>query len=727
MSDGPEGSSHVTRRAEKDQVLDDYAAFLKALLPQAQGFICHDRQGTVFWAEPPPDGSPAMTDEYRRILAGVLGGKPVHADGARLMLGRNIAHIVRLVGDRAMSLGALTVLVDRSAASMSHQFVVDVLGPALRSLQRELSLRFRLLEGQRKLQVQASEERLLHKVEKILHQRQPFETAMNVILALCREYLGVAGAWLAVPDKHLTVMCGDTLSPTEAELHCRSLLDKARAADFDAAMAVHRGETLWMPIHRRGAGPQGIFALTGWEQSAFSHRRLARVARYVSSHLESLLDRNFDALTGLMAWSVFERGLAEGPGKDGGHGCFVMFMDLDQLHVVNDTFGRDAGDEILRRFAALLHEMLPHHPVSRMSGDRFVALVRHSDSEEVRRLGEDICARFRENVYVRGDQTHRPSVSIGIGSWAGSPGETGGGLASAQVACQAAKDRGRGRVEAFESGDVSLIRRRDDIQLVGYVRNAIENNRLALLAQRIMSLKAGRVPPYYEVLVRIVDDAGQHVLPADFIPAAERYHLMEDLDRWVVASTLRSLTVPGRRLSAGSARFAINLSGQSLGSDSFLSFVQAEILRSGVPPDLITFEITESVAVARMQQAQSFMHALKKVGCRFSLDDFGTGLSSFSYLKLFPVDTLKIDGSFIRDITTNVVSQSVVAAIAEVARVMQLETVAEYVQDQQALELLRALNITYAQGYFVGTAELLDPQIGNIADVALPVPVPSSG
>ena len=248
------------------------------------------------------------------------------------------------------------------------------------------------------------------------------------------------------------------------------------------------------------------------------------------------------------------------------------------------------------------------------------------------------------------------------------------------------------------------MRRLDDIQLVGYVRNAIENDRLALVAQQLMPLKPGRVPHYYEVLVRIVDDAGQHVPPGDFMSAAERYQLMEELDRWVVASDAQARS-PFTAGTCAAARPGSRSTCRARVSAAmpFSPSPRPPIQRSGVPPDLMTFEITESVAVARMQQAQAFMHALKKIGCRFSLDDFGTGLSSFAYLKLFPVDTLKIDGSFIRDIATNVVSQSVVAAIAEVARVMQLETVAEYVQDQTAVDLLRNLNISYAQGYFVGT------------------------
>jgi Amt family ammonium transporter len=189
---------------------------------------------------------------------------------------------------------------------------------------------------------------------------------------------------------------------------------------------------------------------------------------------------------------------------------------------------------------------------------------------------------------------------------------------------------------------------------------------------------------------------------------------MEELDRWVVSKTLELLAGNLAGLKASGTRFAINLSGQSLGSEAFLAFVEEQLESTGVPPGLLCFEITETVAVANLQRAQAFMHALRKIGCRFSLDDFGTGLSSFAYLKLFPVETLKIDGSFIRDLPSNVVSQSVVAAIAEVARVMQLETVAEFVQDDATLDLLAKLGMTGAQGYLLGEPSRLEDHIERL-------------
>jgi Amt family ammonium transporter len=278
-------------------------------------------------------------------------------------------------------------------------------------------------------------------------------------------------------------------------------------------------------------------------------------------------------------------------------------------------------------------------------------------------------------------------------------------------------------VEVYEPADLSIVQRFDDIQLVGYIRSAIERSRLALMGQPIMAVKSGSPAhdhAYFEVLVRLLNEDGQHVSPSEFLSAAERYQMMEELDRWVVSNTLSLLGRSAATLQGAGARFAINLSGQSLGSEPFLGFVQQELERSGVPPDMVCFEITETVAVANLQRAQAFMHTLRRSGCRFSLDDFGTGLSSFAYLKLFPVDTLKIDGSFIRDLTTNVVSQSVVAAISEVARVMQLETVAEFVEDKASLDLLGKLGVTWAQGYLLGQPALLSERIAGLASTAAP-------
>lgn len=692
--------------SDKYQVFGDCAAFFRALLPQALGFICHDRDGQPIWQALPAD----LTDlgsSYEAALAETLRRPLETGEGMRIDLPGMAAFIVRLAGDHQQPLATLTVLVAPPAAGLQYPEFIERIHPALRSLQREFSLRFRLLDSYRKLNVQAAEEKLLHEVETIVHQQQHCGEAFAHILALCGKYLQVQGLMLVIPRRGVRLLHGTTIREQEADRLSEHLIAPA----IETPDAVAAEDQIRLPIQPTGQEALGTFVMRGWQHSGFSPRRRLRVARYIVSHIESLLNRDYDALTGLMAWPVFEKALVAACAEPERH--TVVCFNIDQMHVVNDTFGREAGDEILTSFANLLREMFPYHLVTRIGGDNFATLLRDIDAGTVRMLCQTLCTRLHQIVYVRIDQMHRPSVSIGIGPLAVESDTGGGALATAQTACRAAKERGRNRIEAYEDADASIIRRVDDIQIVGHVRNAIENDRLVLMAQPIKALKPGHTAHYHEVLVRMLGDGGGHVPPAEFMKAAERYQLMEELDRWVVTNTLQLITANLDTLRRGNARFAINLSGQSLGNRGFLPFVLKQFSLTDVPPEMITFEITESVAMARIQEAQAFMRKLKKIGCKFSLDDFGTGLSSFAYLKLFPVDTLKIDGSFVRDMATNVVSQSVVAAIAEVSRVMGLSTVAEYVQDEVARGLLRDLGITYAQGYLVGEPEPLVNMLNN--------------
>jgi diguanylate cyclase (GGDEF)-like protein len=695
----------------QDQVLGDYAALLRILLPQACGFYCYSRDGAAIWKDPGA-GAVRPDDSYQSALTAFRQGECMVPE--RVDLGHGAAFLLPLRSEKDQVLGVLVILVEPPGSQMDAERCLELTRPAVRTLQRELSLRFRLLDGYRKLNVQAAEERLLHDVDRLAHDDADCNHVLGKVLALCRHYLQVDSAALLVPDRRIALIQGDGLK--HAEL----------ATMLDASIEAQREEGSRVVTPDRWFGPDlytinichsekrqaGILALAGWRTADFSQRRRSRVARYLASHIEAVLQRGFDSLTGFMAWPNFENLLGT-MGQVAGDTHALLYFDMDRLHVANDTLGREIGDEILSSFARIAREELPGHLLTRITSDSFAALLLDTDIESARQHAETICSRVRLLEFGRGDRIYRASVSIGVGSLGGGAGDEVGPLAAAKVACGAAKDRGRGRVEVYEAADASIIQRFDDIRLVGQIRNAIESDRLMLVAQPIMPIKDGTGHPYCEVLVRILDDEDRHISPADFLSAAERYQLMEELDRWVVTHTLQLLEHQAPRLAG--TRFAINLSGQSLGSEQFLPFVQDRIAASSVPPEMLCFEITESVAVANLQRAQTFMHTLKRTGCKFSLDDFGTGLSSFAYLKLFPVDTLKIDGSFIRDLSTNVVSQSVVAAISEVARVMQLDSVAEFVQDEATLELLRKLGITWAQGYLFGQPAPLSERIAALA------------
>ncbi|MEO8224589.1 MAG: EAL domain-containing protein [Gammaproteobacteria bacterium] len=691
---------------EMDQVFRDYAALLRALLPGLRAFHCFATDGSLIWSE-------------GAIEPGDFGDPYRAAAPLRIESGDAVVYQLPLIGDKREAVGAVALLMPATAAPATAEACAALVQPATRTLERELSLRVRLLETYRKLAVQAAEERLLHDVERTVQGPPDCKPMLKNILALCCHYLQVKSAGLLIPDKGIALSNGERLS--------RAGLRESMERD-SAASGTETSEPYTARILGADGRSVGVLVLAGWPDTDFSVRRRSRVGRYLATHIESVLARSYDGLTGLAAWSAFEKQMLAALAVGGEESTAFMYFDIDRLHVANDTLGRDAGDKVLQQFAAILREELASHPVTRISGDHFAAMLADTTLAAARQTAERIAARFGSLEFGQGDRTYRTSVSIGIGNSApvdGGEDAEAGALATAQVACGAAKDRGRGRVEVYEPADQSIIRRVDDIQLVGYIRNCIDRGRLALLGQPIVPLKnAADDSRYFEVLVRLLDSDDKLVSPSEFISAAERYQLMEDLDRWVVANTLALLGSASVQLASGKARFAINLSGQSLGSESFLGFVQQQLAASRVPADMICFEITETVAIANLQRAQNFMHTLRKTGCRFSLDDFGTGLSSFAYLKLFPVDTLKIDGSFIRDLPTNVVSQSVVAAIAEVARVMQLETVAEFVQDEAALALLGKLGVTWAQGYLLGEPVPLAACVGLVPAVA---PVPGAG
>ena len=291
------------------------------------------------------------------------------------------------------------------------------------------------------------------------------------------------------------------------------------------------------------------------------------------------------------------------------------------------------------------------------------------------------------------------------------------GLAAAEVACKAAKDRGRNRVEVFKDDDASIVKRHNDIFVFASLQDALRNNTFFLDAQPIVSLEKLDRMVGLEILVRMRGEKGEKVSPDKFLSAAERYQLMPALDRWVVSNALEQTAAYHDVLAAGRIGVSINISGQSITSESFVDFLLHELMEGDVAPELIAFELTETAAVADLDRAERFIRSVQELGCRVALDDFGSGLSSFAYLKNLPVDCLKIDGgSFVRDVVTNRISESMVVAINQVARVMGLETVAEYVEDQAIADKLASLGVDFGQGFHLGRPEPLEQRLAALAD-----------
>ncbi len=392
---------------EKNDVLADYIAFLTALLPQTVGVMCYDRKGHLFWAWSAPDASGVeLTDTYTGALAGVLKSSRFSRESSRVSLGSATAYIARLEGARGRALGALTVLVDKKTGSMPYEFCINMLQPVLRSLQRELSLRFRLLDSRKKLSVQAAEEKLLHSIEQLAQQRQRCEVTLNAVLEQCQKYLGIETAILVVPDKRIRLVRGcDTVSSTEVELKLHDYLQDTgstatnilRGRDPEVSAD---GTMLSMPVLQEGRRVAGMLSLGGWSDAAFSPRRRSRVLRYLVSHIENIIDRDYDALTGLMSWSLFDSVFVETCRSADRPSHVMLNLDLDQMHVVNDSFGRDGGDRLLQMFADVMREHLPGCLMARITGDNFVALITDIDEAEALQRAENICDSFHEMEYV---------------------------------------------------------------------------------------------------------------------------------------------------------------------------------------------------------------------------------------------------------------------------------------------------------------------------------------
>ncbi|MBI5329199.1 MAG: EAL domain-containing protein [Betaproteobacteria bacterium] len=405
-----------------------------------------------------------------------------------------------------------------------------------------------------------------------------------------------------------------------------------------------------------------------------------------------------DALTGIANRSEFERrleALVDRP--DAEHA--LLYIDLDQFKVVNDTCGHTAGDQMLCQITALLQTRLRDaDTLARLGGDEFGVLLEHCSLEAAHKVAESLLESLATFRFAWDGKPFQVGASIGL-----VPIEDGGMsaaqlMAAADTACYAAKDAGRNRVRTYHAADDELTRRTSEMSWVSRINRAIDESQLLLYWQPVISLspQVGEAVQG-EILLRMLDDAGHIVNPGTFLPAAERYHLMLRIDRWVVHQSLKWLMEHPEDLR----HVAINLSGQSIGDAAFLDDVVAQVQQSGIAPPRICFEITETAAIAQLTHARRFIEALRSLGCRFSLDDFGSGLSSFGYLKNLPVDFLKIDGSFVRNILRSPIDEAMVASINHLGHVMGLATIAEFVENEDIRQRLQELGINYAQGYAI--------------------------
>lgn len=409
---------------------------------------------------------------------------------------------------------------------------------------------------------------------------------------------------------------------------------------------------------------------------------------------------NHDALTGLTNRREFERHVEQSLASVQlrGERHTLLYLDLDQFKIVNDTSGHSAGDELLKQLSVLLkRELRDSDILARLGGDEFGVLLHQCDESVAHRLAERMRRVVDDFRFYWEGRTYSIGVSIGLveidDGWA----SLGKLLSAADAACYAAKDAGRNRIHTYREGDAELVRRQGEMEWATRLNLAVSEDRLFLFAQRIEPL-GENAEMHYELLLRLRDEDGNTVPPMAFIPAAERYQLMPMLDRFVLDQAL-SLCAPAAK--AQQFWLNINLSAASLGDAAFQGYLLAALQARPELAAHLCFEITETAAMANLENLIRLMTELRQLGCRFAVDDFGSGLSSFGYLRTLPVDYLKIDGAFIRDLVEDPIDLAMVEAIQNVARLLDIKTMAGYVENAETLEKLRVLGVDYVQGDFI--------------------------
>ncbi len=463
---------------------------------------------------------------------------------------------------------------------------------------------------------------------------------------------------------------------------------------------------------------RGVNQMAGKLQSAHEHMQ----ERIDQATARLIYQAAHDSLTGLVNRREFEIRLDRAVLASQQHGRThaLCYMDLDQFKIINDTCGHAAGDEMLCQLALLLKALMRERDtLARLGGDEFALLLENCDLEDALKVADQCRTAVQRYHFKWDNRIFAVGASIGLVMIDQDAGTAANLLSAADAACYVAKDRGRNQIHIYEQKDSDLVRHRNEMQWVSRIHKALDEKRLKLYWQEIRPVsQATNVPRHFELLLRMQDEEGRLVLPMAFIPAAERYSLMPQIDSWVVETTLGACGSYLSQASRGNCVFAINLSGVSLKSQEFRSHLLSLLKDKDHLGSHLCFEITETAAIGNLAVVNDFIQELKAIGCRFALDDFGSGLSSFTYLKNLNVDYLKIDGAFVKNMANDSVDYSMVEAIHRIGRQVGLKTIAEYVESDAVMNQLRVIGVDFAQGNYLHRPEPLETLCDSVKKLA---------
>ncbi len=610
----------------------------------------------------------------------------------------------------------------------------------LRSWSRESNLNKELDTMAEELASRYEELNLAYGSEANINQYEEGQAALRTLVRDCADYLAVDMAVLQVPRKKLSILYRGNKSEFDDPAEITEIVESHLVpflTGFQESITINyeadpnresalQGLPCKMtacPLYAPNGDVEGVLAAISSPTSKDFSNSDNNLIEVMSRKASKIITINYDPLTGLFNRQALEyfinRALDSARDKRITH-C-LLHVDLNRMRIINDTISHLRGDEVIRDAAQIfLGHIRESDIAARMEGAQFGILLENCPLDR----GESIARKLNELLaaIIIDDGTNRFEMSscIGVLRLEHSTESAAAAISSAEVACGAAKELGDGTVQVFARNDQSLARRHEQMRWVAGIQTALRENRFVLFAQRIEPLQDDGSPLHYEILMRLRDVDGSFVSPGEFIPAAERYQLMPAIDRWVVRNTLRELGEHARELEALGVTWAVNLSGQSLIAQDFLPFLMNVVQECALDPRLVGFEITETVAIDDINGAIRFIESVRGLGCPFSLDDFGTGLSSFTYLKALPLDYLKIDGSFVKEILNDRIAHVMVDSIHDVGHVMGLHTIAEFVETEELKEELRKIGITYAQGYCIAKPRPLQEELQDLLNGKIP-------
>jgi diguanylate cyclase (GGDEF)-like protein len=731
LSDAPEPLNGTS--------LDPYGQLLKMLLPRAHSIVVYDSLGVPVWASGDHDDIELQALQQHAQAAELAEPGVMGAGCAEPLPGEQVAYLFLLRNGAGELLGSVG-LASRESNRDPRPFalVQGLLRPALQCLERELASQSNIGTLQRSLVVRDRDLELLLGAAQEESEGGNSTDDFALLVQGCVDHLGCAFGALLIPDKNIAV--------------CRTAAGTPPRVGAEILTRTHRQLLGWGQLHRQtmtsnaphDSGPfanvpykilacpvmhgaqrvHGVLVLFKTLQAPDFDLRQVRIVELLGRRVAFILLNSYDPTTGLLTRPAFEKRAnailtPQAMQKDN---C-VIYIDIDRLHVLNENLGMHVGDAVIVRVAEVIRQSLaPRMLASRISGDRFAIFVPESSIDTTHEIADNLRRSFERLGFLRERQQVEVTASLGVANVVEGNHPLSHALASAEIACKAAKDRGRNRVETYFDGDQSIVRRYTDLTLIGTVRSALLDHRFRLEAQIVVPFNDAPATPKFELLLRMSDEKGESVPPEKFLSAAERYQIAPAIDRWVVRHAIELLAPHAARLHRMQACFAVNISGQSLGDADFAVFMDTALRSSKLPRGLLSFEVTETAAVANIVRAEALIRRLRDLGSDVALDDFGRGLSSLTYLKTLPVTHLKIDGIFVRDVVTDDRSQAMLSAIVQLARAMKLKTVAECVESEAIWQATRALGVDYGQGFFIGRPTPLEQVLGTLVGATMERP-----